>query len=62
MYAQTNVDLLYCVGSGSNVAAVKGVESRALVYWDCGFATRKGRGCFSVVSVVYFQVEFSETS
>ena len=62
MYAQTNFGWLCCVGSDSNAAAVKGVGSRPLALWDYGFATRRGRGCFSVVSVVCCQVEVSATS
>jgi len=62
MYAQTNVGLLCCVGSGSNVAAVKGVGSMPLACWECGFATQRGNGYLFVVSVVCCQVEFSAAS
>ena len=62
MNAQTNVGLLCCVGSGSNVVAVRGVGSRLLACWERGFATRRGNGCLSVVSVVCCQIEVSATS
>jgi len=58
MYVQTNVGLLCFVGSGSKVPTVKDVGSRPLACWDCGFATRRGRGCWSVVSAVCYQEEF----
>ena len=32
-----------------------------LTYWDCGFESRRGHGCLSVVSVVCCQVEVSAT-
>jgi hypothetical protein len=35
---------------------------RPLVYWDCGFESRLGHGCLSLVSVVCCQVEVSATS
>jgi hypothetical protein len=31
-------------------------------YWDCGFVSRLGHGCLSVVSVVCCQLEVSATS
>jgi hypothetical protein len=34
---------------------------RPLAYWDCGFESRLGHGCLSVVSVVCCQVEVSAT-
>ena len=52
MYVQTNVGLLCCFGSGCNAGAMKGVRSRLLACWNCGFETRWGRGCLSVVSAV----------
>jgi hypothetical protein len=30
-----------------------------LAYWDCGFESRRGHGCLSLVSVVCCQVEVS---
>jgi hypothetical protein len=30
--------------------------------WDCGFESRRGNGCLSVVSVVCYQVKVSATS
>jgi hypothetical protein len=33
-----------------------------LAYWDCGFESRLGHGCLSLVSVVCCQVEVSVTS
>ena len=38
---------------------VYGVGLRPLACWDCGFESRQGRGCLSVVSVVCCQGEFS---
>jgi hypothetical protein len=35
---------------------------RPLAYWDCGFESRRGHGCLSLVSVVCCQVEVSATS
>jgi len=32
--------------------AVQCVSLRSLNSWDCGFESRQGRGCLSVVSVV----------
>jgi hypothetical protein len=32
-------------------------ELRQLACWDCGFESRRGHGCLSVVSVVCCQVE-----
>jgi hypothetical protein len=37
------------------------VDLRPLTYWDCGFESRLGHGCLSVVSVVCCQVEVSAT-
>jgi hypothetical protein len=34
---------------------------RPLAYWDCGFESRRGHGCLSLVSVVCYQVEVSAT-
>ena len=34
---------------------------RQLVCWDCGFESRLGLGCLSVLSVVCCQVEVSAT-
>jgi hypothetical protein len=34
---------------------------RPLAYWDCGFESRLGHGCLSLVSVVCCQVEVSAT-
>jgi hypothetical protein len=41
--------------------AVKGVGLCPFAYWDCGFESRVGHGCLSLVSVVYCQVEVSAT-
>jgi hypothetical protein len=38
------------------------VGLRPLAYWDCGFESRLGHGCLSVVSVVCCQEEVSATS
>ena len=32
---------------------------RLLAYWDCGFESRWGRGCLSLVRVVCCQIEVS---
>jgi hypothetical protein len=37
------------------------VGLRPLACWDCGFESRLGHGCLSVVSVVCCQVEVSAT-
>jgi hypothetical protein len=37
------------------------VGLRPLAYWDCGFESRRGHGCLSVVSIVCCQVEVSAT-
>ena len=42
--------------------AVYGVGLRPLACWDCGFESRRGYGCMSVVSVVCCQVQVSVTS
>jgi hypothetical protein len=34
---------------------------RPLAFWECGFESRCGRGCLSVVSVVCCYVEVSAT-
>ena len=39
--------------------AVRGVGLRPLTCWDCGFVSRWGQGCLSVVSVVCCQIEVS---
>jgi hypothetical protein len=39
--------------------AVQGVGLRPPAYWDCGFESRQGHGCLSLVSVVCCQVEVS---
>jgi hypothetical protein len=39
--------------------AVKGVGLRPLACWNCGFGSRWGQGCLSLVSVVFWQVEVS---
>ena len=38
---------------------VQGACLRAIACWDCGFESRWGHGCLSVVSVVCCQVEVS---
>ena len=37
-------------------------ESAAFGCLDCGFESRRGHGCLSVVSVVFCQLEVSATS
>ena len=39
--------------------AVKGLGLRPLACWDCGFKSRRGDGCLSVVTDVCRQVEVS---
>ena len=41
--------------------AIKGVGLGPLACWDCGFESRRGHRCLSVVSVVCCQVEVSAT-
>jgi len=36
-----------------------GRGSAALAYWDCGFESRRGHECLSLLSVVFFQVQIS---
>ena len=47
--------------TGPNGCAVLGVRLRPLACQNCGFESRRGHGCLSVVSVVYCQVEASAT-
>jgi hypothetical protein len=42
-------------------SVVYGVGLRLLACWDCGFESRKGHGCLSLVSVVCSQVDVSAT-
>ena len=37
--------------------AVWGVSQRPLDFYDCGFESRRGHGCLSVVSVVFWQAK-----
>jgi hypothetical protein len=37
------------------------VGLQPLACWDCGFESRRGHGCLSVVSVVCCQIEISAT-
>jgi hypothetical protein len=39
--------------------AVYGVGLLPLACWDCGFESRRGHECLSLVSVMYFQVKVS---
>jgi hypothetical protein len=41
--------------------ALEGVGLQPLDCWDCGFQSRRGQGCLSLVSVVCRQVDVSET-
>jgi hypothetical protein len=50
--------LIYADPSGR---AVLGEELRPIAGWDCGFESRRGNGCLSVVNVVYCQVEVPAT-
>jgi hypothetical protein len=40
-------------------AALYGVGLQPLACWDCGFESRRGHGCLSLVSAVCCQVEVS---
>ena len=40
---------------------VQGVVLRPLTCWDCGFESRSGHACVSVVGIVWCQVEVSVT-
>jgi len=39
-----------------SISAVQGVGLLPLACWDCGFKSRRGHGCLSVVSVVCCQI------
>jgi hypothetical protein len=39
--------------------AVSGVGLRPIACWDCGFESRRGQGCPSLVNVVFCQVKVS---
>ena len=41
--------------------AVYGVGLRPNVSWDCGFASLRGYGCLTLLSIVCYQVEVSAT-
>jgi hypothetical protein len=45
--------------AGPSGHAVYGVGLRPLACWDCGFESRRGHGCLSLVSVACCQVEVS---
>ena len=47
---------LYADPSGS---AVYGVALRPFACWECGFESRQGHGCLSLLSVVWCQIEVS---
>ena len=47
------------VASNPSGRTVYGVGLRPLPCWDCGFESRLGHGCLSLVSVVCCQVEVS---
>jgi hypothetical protein len=42
-------------------ARTKALGLRPLACWDCGFESRRGHGCLSLVSVVCCLVEVSAT-
>ena len=54
-------EICWALCAGPSGRAVLGVGLRPLVCWDCGFESRRGHGCLSVVSVVCCQVEVSAT-
>ena len=41
--------------------AVRGMGLRLLDCWDCGFESRRGHGCLSLLSVVCCRIEVSAT-
>jgi len=51
MSAGANAVVEHCLGRGSATASC----------WDCGFESRRGHGCLSLVNVEYCQVEVSVT-
>jgi len=61
IYSQTNVGLLCSVGCGANVATVKDVGSWPFAWRECGFVTRRERGCLSLVCIVCCLVYVSAT-
>jgi hypothetical protein len=56
-----NISVTMLIITDTSGRAVQGVGIRPLAYWDCGFESRLGHGCLSLVSVVCFQVEVSAT-
>ena len=59
-----NVMKILCIRQIGHVPsdrAVYGVGLRSLACWECGFESRLGHGCLSVVRVVCWQVDVSAT-
>ena len=54
-----NINSENVILGGPNGRAVWGVGLRPLSCWDCGFVSRRGHGCSSLVNVVCCQVERS---
>jgi len=52
----------YPSGADSSGRAVLGVGLRPLSCWDCGFETRRKRGCLSLVNVVCCQLRRTDHS
>ena len=53
-----NINFSYADPSGCAIG-VRLVDLRPLACWDCGFESRRGHVCLSVVSVVCCHVEVS---
>ena len=61
VYIGSLIKLLIGITAVTSGRAVKDVDLRPLVFWDCGFESRRRLGYQSVVSVVRCQLEFSAT-
>jgi hypothetical protein len=59
IYIHVSIYVSIQLHADSSGRAAKGVGLRPLAYWDCGFESRWGHGCLSLVSVVCCQVEGS---
>ena len=57
----THLQFARSVNSDPSGRAVQVVGLRLLVYWDCGFESRRGHRCLSVVSVVCLQARVCAT-
>jgi hypothetical protein len=57
-----NVYSIIYLNADPNDRAVYGVGLRPFVCWDCGFESRRGHECLSLVIVVCCQVEVSASA